>query len=304
MSQNIEIIGYDCGWGCQDYGCEDGPDALDANLICSNLEKIGHSVRWHAALNIKSIKKRDELTDKETSLPLVVEASERLATAVAHSIDNNHIPVVIGGDHTAAVGTWSSVIAANNSFKEFGLIWLDAHMDAHTPDTAHQGKWGGWWHGMPVACLAGEGVSDLAKFIDDRPKIDLKHFSLLGARSYEQGEDEFMQRHSAHIYKMPDIEKHGFESLFIKSLEIATANTKGFGLSIDLDGFDPDDAPGVGTNEKNGLKASDVLPAIRGLSSHPLFCGIEIVEYNPHNDKDGKTAELINKILLSVFAQD
>ena len=299
--QEIEIIRYDCGWGCLDYGCEDGPDAVDQDALTKNLEDLGHNVIWHPHLNIKDMGSREDINEKETTLPLVVEASIRLAQATEHAIQQGRIPVVIGGDHTAAIGTWSGLIAAHDAFQEFGLIWLDAHMDAHTPDTAHEGKWGGWWHGMPVACLTGEGVDELTQISSEKAKIDMSHFSLLGARSFEPSEEAFMQRHNASIYKMPDVDEHSFQILFAKSLKRATTDTKGFGLSIDLDGFDPEDAPGVGTNEKGGLRAADAIESMHGLAANPLFKGIEIVEYNPHKDPDKRTEKLINDLLVSVF---
>lgn len=299
---HIEIIRYDCGWGCRDHGCEDGPYRIDDAALEGGLTALGHQVTWHDALHIRDMAEHDFMTDKDTALPIVAEAALRLANAAGHAVKQGRIPVVIGGDHTAAIGTWSGIIAAHDAFEEFGLVWLDAHLDAHTPETAHEGKWGGWWHGMPVACLAGEGVTELTQLSAPQTKIDMSHFSLLGARSYEPGEADFMTRHDAHVYYMPDVTAQGFDTVFKTALKTATTGTKGFGLSIDLDGFDPADAPGVGTNEKGGLSARDAIAAFQGVSGHPLFRGIEVVEYNPHKDQDGKTAKLINDILLAVFA--
>ncbi len=297
----IEIIGYDCGWGCRDYGCEDGPEHILKYELEDGLKQLGHKVVWHPKLYIKDMGSRQHIENKEQTLPLVIEASKRLASAVESAIEKNRIPVVIGGDHTAAIGTWSATTSAFGCFREFGLIWIDAHMDAHTPDTAHQGKWGGWWHGMPVACLAGEGLKELTSIASNNVKINMEHFSLLGARSYEQGEEEFMQNHQANIYKMSKIKEMGFKNSFEQALKTATTGTKAFGVSIDLDGFSPNDAPAVGTAEKDGISANDALFAFTGLAKSPLFKAIEIVEYNPHQDIDNKTAKLINKIILAIF---
>ncbi len=303
MSEHhIEIIRYDCGWGCRDHGCEDGPYHLDEEALTDGLQALGHHVMWHDALHIREMAEHDFMKDKDTALPIVAEAVLRLARAAENAVLQGRIPVVIGGDHTAAIGTWSGIITAHDAFQEFGLVWLDAHLDAHTPETAHEGKWGGWWHGMPVACLAGEGVDELTRLSAPQTKIDMAHFSLIGARSYEPGEAEFMDRHNARFYKIPEVAERGFDDIFSTSLTRAATGTKGFGLSVDLDGFAPADAPGVGTNEKGGLSARDALAAFKGVSAHPLFRGIEVVEYNPHKDQDGKTARLINEILFAVFA--
>lgn len=299
--REIEIIGYDCGWGCQDYGCENGPEYLLKDELEDNLKQLGYNVIWHDDLHIKDMGNRTHMDSRKDTLPLVIEASKRLSSAVQIAIRNNRVPIVIGGDHTAAIGTWSGIISALDIFRQFGLIWIDAHMDAHTPDTAHQGKWGGWWHGMPVACLTGEGIYELTSIASHKAKIDMQNFALLGARSYEDGEEKFMQKHNAKIYKMPEINEKGFDLTFKDAIKIATGSTKGFGISIDLDGIDPKDAPGVGTEECGGIKAVDLIKSVTGIAKHPLFRGLEIVEYNPHNDKQQKTTKLINKLILAML---
>ena len=303
MSQTpeITIIGYDCGWGCRDWGCEDGPAAINGNAIAEGLMARGARLASIELLNLKTLGDHDQIKNKKQALPVVIDCVTRLKDAVKRTIDTGKIPVVIGGDHTSAIGTWSAIVPACGAERNFGLIWLDAHLDAHTPTTSHQGKWGGWWHGMPIAALTGHGVPEFVTLGSAIPKLAPAHISMIGIRSFEYGEKTFIKNNKIRISMMDEVEKRGFESLFDEALARSIAETKGFGLSIDLDGFDPEDAPGVGTGETGGLKAIEVLETIKGIGRHPQFKGLEIAEFNPHNDKAGKTAKLITSLILSCF---
>ena len=300
--KNINIIGYDSGWGCLNFGCEDGPDNLSIDKIRLKLKEQGIEVEWNGSLGLKSLASHDKITTKEGALPFVVKGLEELAHKIYETTKENKIPVVIGGDHSSAIGTWSGITTALDTCQKFGMIWLDAHMDAHTPDTADEGKWGGWWHGMPVASLIGSGLPEFTNLISSTPKLSADHVSLIGIRSYEHGEDEFLKGNNIRVYLMDEVYERGFNDIFKVALERATTGTDGFGISIDLDAFDPKDAPGVGTQEKDGLRSAEVLPVISGLAYHPLFKGIEIAEYNPHNDRDKKTLHLIENIIFSLFS--
>ena len=145
-----EIIGYDSGWGCRDYQCEDGPHTLPADRMLHKLRHLGVDAKWRGPLGLKHLGSHQELNTKEKTLPLVVEGLRRLFNHTKYAIENNSIPIVIGGDHSSAIGTWSGAVSALKAHQNFGLIWLDAHLDAHTNETSYQGKWGGWWHGQPV----------------------------------------------------------------------------------------------------------------------------------------------------------
>jgi len=298
-----EIIGYDCGWGCKDYGCEDGPESLEIEKILLALEHLNIGSKWRGSLGIKLLGRHDAIDSKEKSLPPLLEGLRRLSTHVKHAVENNKKPIVIGGDHTCAIGTWSGMVSALNANSKFGLIWLDAHLDAHTNETSKTGKWGGWWHGQPVAALTGYGISELKTICDSKKKISPKHVTIIGAHSFEKAEKDFVKKHGIKVYYLEDVKKKGFEAVYKDALKRATEGTKGFGVSIDLDCFNPKEAPGVGTPEKIGLKSSEVLPVLKSLAHNPLFKGLEIAEFNPHNDKDNKTKQLIKNIIETIFSK-
>lgn len=298
-----EIIGYDSGWGCRDYLCEDGPYDLPADHILHRLRYLGVDAKWRGSLGLKFLGKHAVLNTKEKTLPLVLEGLKRLFNHVKLAIEKNSIPIVIGGDHASAIGTWSGTVNALHAEQNFGLIWLDAHLDAHTNETSKHGKWGGWWHGQPVSALTGKGLTELTSIGGAKAKISPKHISMIGIHSFEPEEEAFIKDHHIRIYSLDEVVRRGFKEVYAEALQRATDGTAGFGLTIDLDSFSAEAAPGVGTPEGPGLDPKEVLPIIKSVARHPLFKALEIAEFNPHKDINHKTRDLIGKIIESVFAR-
>jgi arginase len=299
----VEIIGYDSGWGSRDHGCEDGPAAIHTDRLMHKLRHLGFEPKCRGTLSLKFLGRHEELNTREKTLPLVVEGTRRLSNHIKHALENQYMPVVIGGDHASAIGTWSGVVSALKAQENFGLIWLDAHLDSHTHATSLHGKWGGWWHGQPVSALLGHGLPELKNIGGTTPKISPRHLSIIGVHSFEPEEDEFVKKHGLRVYPLAEVRKRGFGTVYAEALQRATDGTLGFGLTIDVDCFDPLEAPGVGAPENDGLHAKEVLPIIKSLARNPSFKALEIAEFNPHKDKDHKTRILIEKIIESVFAK-
>lgn len=297
----IDIIGYDSGWGCGDFGCEDGPLKFPYDQLIAQLEKQGVKTGWRAPLGLKHLGDHADLATKEKTLPVLTEGLKRLARRVAAAAEKRHVPLVIGGDHAAAMGTWPAVVQATKTRENFGLIWIDAHLDAHTYETSSAGKWGGWWHGQPIAALTGHGLAALTSLCGRGPKLSPQHISLIGPHSFEPAEKAFVERHGIRVYYLDEVQKRGFKTVFAEALARARGGTAGFGLSIDLDGFSPADAPGVATREDVGIMASDALPALAGVGRLPDFKALEIVEFNPHKDENGKTARLMLDLITRIF---
>jgi arginase len=297
----VDIIGYDSGWGSRDYGCEDGPLKFPYDQLIARLAQQDVRTDWHAPLGLKHLAVHDDLASKDMTLPVLQEGLRRLALRVATSAENRHIPLVIGGDHASAMGTWPAVVKAKKARENFGLIWIDAHLDAHTYKTSAEGKWGGWWHGQPIAALTGHGLPALTGICGQGPKLSPQHICIIGPHSFEPAEKAFVERHGIRVYYFDEVQKRGFKAVFAEALARARGGTEGFGLSIDLDGFAPEDAPGVATREEVGIMASEALPALRGIGRLPDFCALEIVEFNPHRDVDGKTARLMLDLITGIF---
>ena len=195
-----EIIGFDSGWGCRNFGCEDGPHKLPAAAIIHRLLKSGIAVKWRGPLGLKFLGDHAKLTTKEDTLDITITALKRLYETVRTAVDTGHIPVVIGGDHSSAIATWSGVVNATDSYGRFGLIWLDAHLDAHTDQTSHEGKWGGWWHGQPVTALTGWGLNAFRTLGGNAAKISPQHLSIIGPHSFEPSEAAFVAKHGIRVY--------------------------------------------------------------------------------------------------------
>lgn len=278
MPQTLHLIGSAYGFGAGNIGCGDGPDFLKDYL------------NNHPALNLpadwKAIIKADHPGD--TPLATIATLNRDIAQASHTLIRQQHFPINIGGDHSCAIGMWSGIATALRDKGDIGLIWIDAHLDAHTPDTTPTGN----IHGMPVAALLGYGEHSLTSIGDDAPKLKPENLVFLGARSYESGEHELLQSLGVKIFYMDDIEAHGFNTCFAEAVEIVSKQTIGYGLSFDLDGIDPSEAPGVGTPVDNGLSATDVLSAFKHTNFKDLL-GLEIVEFNPHLDQEHLTLQLL-----------
>ncbi|HYD17963.1 MAG TPA: arginase [Patescibacteria group bacterium] len=300
--QGVEVIGFDSGWGCRDYRCEDGPAAVNASSLIAKLAALGVPTTWRGPLGLKHLGARGDMTSKLDTLPQTVTGLRRLSDTVKHAMEDGRVPVVIGGDHSSAIGTFAGAVAATKSFGRFGLIWLDAHLDAHTFETSHEGKWGGWWHGQPVTALMGHGLPEFRNIGGFPAKMSPEHLSIIGPHSYEPGERAFVEKYGIRVFFLDEVKRRGFRACFTEALARANTGTDAFGLTVDLDSFQPQDAPGVGTTEDEGLVAAEVVPILKSVARHPRFAALEIAEFNPYNDKLNKTGQLIENIIESAFS--
>lgn len=302
MTHTFTVIGASCGWGGRRRKSEQGPGVLEDYALVGKLNGQGVKTTWHSTVKLPENSSEYGFLSAEDSLPYVSRFNRELYDTIRKlpTGKQDALPVVVGGDHSIAIGTWSAITSTRKAEGKFGLIWIDAHLDAHTPATAHEGRWGGYYHGRPVAILLGHGEPELTGLGSNHPKISPQHLTIIGARSYEPGEQKFLEGLGVRIIYMSEVQRRGFKEVFAEAMTRATTGTEGFGLSIDLDAFDPSEAPGTSTNEEGGLHAADVLPALQGVGQHPSFCGVEVTEFNPDRDKNNYTANLAIKLLQTV----
>jgi arginase len=285
------LIGSASGWGAQIRETEFGPEAFK-RFANGRLNGTWDSIIWSKI----SCAGNTDITTLD-AVPFVYDHVDRLSKHTHKAIRHNQFPVVIGGDHACAIGTWSGIISALHAEGQFGLIWIDAHMDSHTLATSPSGA----YHGMPIASLLGEGEKEFAELCTSKAKISPEHICLIGIRSYEEGEEALLKKLGVRVYKMDEIAERGFDAVYQEALKIVKTGTKGYGVSIDLDAFDPKDAPGVGSREKGGLRKTEVQPSFKNAISDSALKALEIAEFNPKRDKQDKTAVLIEEILASFF---
>lgn len=286
--RTISVVGVASAVGAGVQGCQDGPVFLKKQPF--NKLRSGHiQINWHTTLTPKYS------SDK---LNTIHELSSSLAQCIKEIMVEDKFFTVIGGDHSCAIGTWSGVFSALNEVSgSLGLLWIDAHLDSHTFETTHSGN----IHGMPLAALLGYGDPLLKEVISPLPKISPKNLCIIGARSFEQEEQALLHRLGVRIFYMDEINERGLSQVMQEAMEIVKAGTVGYGLSLDMDAIDPIDAPGVGTPESQGISAAELCSAIQIMQRDTKLLGIEIVEYNPHNDIKNKTAQLIETILFSLL---
>jgi arginase len=276
MQRHIELIGAAWGLGGADPGCAQAPAVL-APLLAERLVRCGARAVPGPILEPTPTERRKQLA--------VSKLCGLLAAAVADSLRHGRLPCVLGGDHSCAGGTWTGVARAMDH-GNFGLIWIDAHMDAHTPRTSHTGR----LHGMPLAWLLGQDddlLYGLATGVLHPSRV-----ALVGVRSYEPEEAERLDRLGVRVFHMNEVRSRGVEAVFDDALAIATAGTAGFGVSIDLDVVTPEEAPGVATPATGGISGAQLARALARIGGRPDLMALELVEYCPRLDPDGRSARV------------
>lgn len=286
----IQIVGVASGLGARDPRCETAPAALRAANLVSRLQARGFRAAWSETLRPGAAARGDNLR-------AVHEICKRLAQRVEAIVQHGDFPLVIGGDHSCAIGTWKGAARGLRARGPLGLIWIDAHMDAHTPHTTPSGM----LHGMPLACLLGYGEPLLTE-LGEGARLDPQHICLIGVRSFETGEAALLRRLGVRIFYMHDVARHGLDAVMHEALAIVRSGTVGFGVTIDLDAVDPKDAPGVGTPASGGIRAGELTAALTQLSGQPGLVGAEIAEYNPYRDRHAVTAGLVAGAIDAVVA--
>lgn len=286
-TQTIAAIEVAIGAGAKDPGCRDGPAGFRQHVE-AELRARGVTLAWHHMPK--------NLHDMSAPPLEVVESTARWTARVTRKLaaDGDRF-LVVGGDHSCAIGTWSGVADALRPAGALGLIWIDAHMDMHVPDTSHSGA----INGMPVAVLLGHGASQLTSIARSGAAVDPRHLCLIGVRSFEPEEVAFAQRHGVRVIDMPEVQRRGLKAELAEAHAIATHGTVGYGVSLDLDAFDPHEAPGVGTPAPDGIHAADFMAPWGALIEDPACVGIEIVEYNPARDRAARTARLMQDLVLA-----
>jgi arginase len=288
----IPAIAVGCGAGARDPGCKDGPAAFrqywdgasnsgDAQLVWAPMPE-------------------GFCSDGAAPLDAVACVSQWLAQTTRRLAEGGSRPLVIGGDHSCAVGTWSGVSRATQRSGPLGLVWIDAHMDMHTPETTHSGA----INGMPLAALLGYGSPRLTRIAGDRRALEPHHVCLVGTRSFEPEEMVFAKRHGVRVIDMDEVARRGIADVLAEAHAIATKGTAGYGLSLDLDAFDPTEAPGVGTPAPGGIRAREFLDAWSGLTANPACRAIEFVEFNPHRDEGDKTVRLLGTLVAAAVRKE
>lgn len=286
----VNAIGCANGNGGKHLGCESAVDIIKRSpFMKQTQEKV--NLQWGKTV-------REVPTGRHhQALQGVIKSCSELAAETRKVVEQKQDLLVLGGDHSCAIGTWSGVAAAVRPQGDLGLIWVDAHMDAHTTDTSPSGN----IHGMPVAHLLGFGNQNLCQIEDKLPKILPRNLCLVGIRSYEEGEQKLLEKLGVKVFYVEDVHRRGITDVLQEAQYLVSRNTVGYGLSIDIDGFDVSYAPAVGTPAENGIDAYEFVKALLTIDMTKMVA-TEIVEFLPRFDDSQRTSErLVSNLIEYIF---
>lgn len=288
----LTIIGAASALGSPHAGAASAPEALRLHGLPQRLANACIVAEWAETLHPLEVLAQG--TDMAARLHANATFASRLANHVA-ALDAEHFPLVIGGDHAVALGTWRGI--ARRAGGAPGLIWIDAHLDSHTDQTTHSGN----IHGMPLAALLGEG--DLTLSGVPGPRLDPSRVCIIGARAWEAEEHERLERLGVRIFDMAEIRARGLPTVFCDALSIVrgSGGQPGFGLSLDLDALDPAALPAVTCPEVEGIAPQALADVLLTLRSCSDFIGMEITEYRPDLDREGSAARWVAELACAAL---
>jgi arginase len=298
--REIEIIGAPLDLGQQRRGVDMGPSALRVAGLATKLEALGYTVtdRGNVAVPVAEIADRGD--DRARFLNAIAKSDELVAGYVSEALKRLAIPLVVGGDHSVAAGTVAGVAQHFRALKQaIGLIWIDAHSDINTPQTSDSGN----VHGMPLAAVLGMGPEALSHLLGWSPKVLAQHAALVGIRDVDPGERENIRRAGVMAFTMRDIDELGMRAVMEKAIQIASAGTAGYHVSLDMDWVVPEEAPGVGTPVPGGATYREAHLAMEILADHGGILSFELVEVNPILDERNRTADLATELICSAFGK-
>jgi len=294
----IRIIGVPLDLGQDRRGVDMGPSALRIANLGPLLRELGHEVHNLGNLEIPD---RDSVPNAARAidlLPAITAVCTRLAALTADAIRAGDIPLILGGDHSLAMG---SVAGVSTAFAErgeaIGLLWLDAHGDMNTPESSPSGN----VHGMPLAHLLGHGDPGLAGIATPGPAVRAEQVALVGVRDLDHGERENARMFGVQVFTMREIDERGLKAVMADALAVVGNGTAGFHLSCDADWIDPREAPGVGTPVRGGATFREAHLAMEMVADTRKMVSMEMVEINPVIDDHNRTAELCVHLMTSAL---
>ena len=298
--RHIEIIGVPVDLGAGRRGVDMGPSAIRIADLEPRLESLGHKVTDSGDLDVMIPETQKVGEGKLRYKVPILAACTELCTTVSASLEKGRLPLVLGGDHSIAIG---SVAGSTNHYAKqgetLGLIWFDAHGDANTPETTPSGN----IHGMALAVLLGLGDPELVNLGGRTPKVLARNTVLIGIRDLDPGERDNLKKSGVTVYTMRDLDERGMRDVVDEAVRIASDGTAGIHLSFDMDVVDPEDAPGTGTPVWGGITYREAHLAMELVADRANIVAIDIVEVNPVLDTQNMTGILAAELAQSVLGK-
>ncbi len=300
LPSTIAIIGAPLDLGAGRRGVDMGVSALRFAGLGEKIAALGYTVEDCGNVHTEQPERVPSGPRKARYLPQIAETCRRLAEIVDEVITAGKLPLVLGGDHSVAIGTIAGASKAERRKKKsIGVIWIDAHADMNTPQTSPSGN----IHGMPLACAIGRGPRALTQIFDYSPKVDPKNVALVGIRDVDALERPHVRNSGVRAFTMRDIDERGMRSIIEEAIQIACAGTDGLHVSLDMDACDPAYAPGVGTPVRGGLSYREAHLAMEMIGDSQKMISMEVVEVNPIIDEANRTGLLAVELILSALGK-
>jgi arginase len=296
----VSILGVPLGYGASMAGVDIGPAALRVARLTQRITRLGYSVHDLGDMRLERPQVFPEEGEKLKYVREISNACEQLAHDVEAILEAGEFPVVLGGDHSIAMGSFAGAAAHFRKQQQtLGLIWFDAHADMNTPETTPSGN----IHGMPLAVLFGHGAPELTRVGGFSPKIDPALCAHVGARDIDPGERELIKKLGVRFFTMREIDERGMRACMDDAIAIASKGSAGYSVTFDVDALDPGDAPGSGTLVRGGLTYREAHLAMEKIAEHGGMRSFEIVEINTALDINNRTAELGVELILSALGK-
>ena len=277
-----------------------GPSALRVAGLQAHLKQLGHQVEDIGNIAVKQAEEMHYGEKRAKYLSEIAETCRDLAEITEKSLSEGFVPLVLGGDHSIAIGSCSGVSSFfRKQQKKIGYLWLDAHGDMNTPESSPSGN----VHGMPLSALMGYGAPELAGLLGYQPKVEPRHVAIVGVRDLDAKERRLVKESGVHALTMRDIDERGMREVMSEALRFVSDDTDGIAVSLDMDFVDPSDAPGVGTPVRGGVTYREGHLAMEMIADSEAMVSLEIVEINPVIDLLNKTALLGVEMVLSALGK-
>lgn len=298
--KSIGVIGAPLDLGAGHRGVDAGPAAFRIAGLIQAIEKLGITAIDYGNVVVPIREMCDIGEAKAKFLNAITEICIANYHKTLEVLQDGHIPLVLGGDHSIAIGTVAAISHHYHSQNQaIGVIWVDAHADMNTPTTTVSGN----IHGMPLSTCLGMGDPKLVQLGHFSPKVDARNVAIIGLRDIDPAEKEVVRKSGVKAYTMTDIDEMGMSRVIQEAIDIASRGTAGIHLSFDFDGLDPEIAPGVGTAVPGGINYREAHLLMEKIAASGRLIGIEMVELNPIIDNKNKTAELGVQLIESALGK-
>jgi len=293
---SVRLIGFPMDLGAGRRGVDMGPSAIRIAGVSDKLRALGYHVIDAGDIEIRTAEVQEIEDIKLPYLSEIASACTRLALEVESALDGGEFPLVLGGDHSMAIGTIAGIAGhCKRHNKRLGVIWIDAHADINTPESSPSGN----IHGMPVAVALGMGAPMLTSIGGDEPKLLPDQLVYLGLRSLDDGERALIRKLKIEAHTMADLDKQGVYRLLTKAVSGLRAKVDHLHVSFDLDVVDPMVASGVGTPVPGGLTYREAHLIMEAIADTGYMASMEVAEVNPILDVRNASAEFAAGLIAS-----